>query len=265
MIDGRLAAALLALALALLAPGPARAQPMDAPEFDDDLDLGGDIFSDFNDDLVMTQIQEDERFWSHGRFFSMHVGTGVTTFDGNRGLLYREDPPEFRLGFYYFSDFRTAYGLGVHHSEHRFVIEEPVFAYAQDPLGRVEVTMLGAWFGYRHYVDTTDLGSALTYSNPHFTFRLEYWHLTNKFVDQAAFPNDTGGGMGFSAGFGLEFPVKIKESYFNLEFLVHAVNFHDKDTRDYAPTAADPGGYGFADLSGRAYSTSVNYVMNWGP
>lgn len=253
------------LLLPLLAPLPSPGQPMEGLEMDDDLDLGGDIFSDFNDDLVMTQIQEDERFWHYGRFFSMHLGLGVTTFDGNRGLLYKEDPPEFRLGFYYFSDFRTAYGIGIHYAEHYFTIERPVFAYAQDPLGRVDTSLLGAWFGYRHYIDTTNLGTALTYSNPHFTFRLEYWYLTNKFVDQSAFPDDTGGGLGFAAGFGLEFPVRIKESYLNLEFLTHMVNLHDKDTQDYSPVATNPGGYGFADLGGRAYSVSVNYVLNWGP
>ena len=71
--------------------------------------------------------------------------------------------------------------------------------------------------------------------------------------------------MGASLGFGLEFPVKLRESYLNLEFLAHIVDFHDKYSQDYAPNPNNPNGYGFADLTGRAYTTSVNYVFNWGP
>ena len=114
---------------------------------------------------------------------------------------------------------------------------------------------------YRYYIDTANLGTAITYSNPYFIGRLEYWYQTNKYVDQTALPKDVGGGLGFAAGFGLEFPIELKESYIGLEFLVHAVNFPDKNSEKFAPKNA--GGYGFENLGGNAYTIFVSYIFNW--
>lgn len=44
--------------------------------------------------------------------------------------------------------------------------------------------MLRAYFPYRYYIDTADLGVAITYSNPYLITRFEYWYMTNKFIDQ---------------------------------------------------------------------------------
>ena len=39
-------------------------------EIEDDTVLtGGDIFTDFNEDLESSQVLEDERFYRYGRFF----------------------------------------------------------------------------------------------------------------------------------------------------------------------------------------------------
>jgi hypothetical protein len=121
--------------------------------------------------------------------------------------------------------------------------------------------MLRVFLGYRYYFDTTNLGTAITYSNPYLIGRLEYWYQTNKYIDQTELPHDSGGGLGFGMGFGLEFPIEVKETYLGLEFLVHSVNFPDKNTQKYAPV--NPGGYGFDNLGGNAYSTMVSYVFNW--
>lgn len=249
----------------LFSAGPLLAQDFTGLEVDDDLNIGNDIFSDFNDDIQISQIHEDERLWHYGRYFSLLLGTGLTSFDGNRGLLYKHDPPGYGLGFYYFGSFQSSFGLGFQYSKHHFFIDQPVSSYAVNTLGFVDVSILRTYFGYRHYIDTTNLSTALTYSNPYFVGRMEYWYLTNEFIDQSQLPEDSGGGLGLSLGFGLEFPLRLKETYINLEFLVHSVNFHDKYTQDYAPVETNPDGYGFADLTGRAYTTSVNFVFNWGP
>lgn len=129
------------------------------------------------------------------------------------------------------------------------------------PPGFVDVSMLRVFFSYRYYIDTANLGTAITYSNPYFIGRLEYWYTTNDYKDQSQVPKDSGGGLGAGIGFGLEFPIELKESYIGLEFLFHSVAFFDKNTSDYAPK--QPGGYGFEDLGGNAYSTMVSYVFNW--
>ena len=230
---------------------------------DDDLNVGGDIFSDFNEDIDSTRMAEDERFYRYGRFFSFNLSLGLTTFDGNRGLAYENQPPTYGLSFTFFKDFQNAYGLGFEYSKHSMFLKDAVrgFPLQKTAPGYVDVSQLRVFFSYRYYIDTANLGTAITYSNPYFIARLEYWYTTNEYKDQTQLPKDSGGGLGAGIGFGLEFPIEIKESYIGLEFLFHSVAFHDKNTQNYAPQTA--GAYGFEDLGGNAYSTMLSYVFNW--
>ncbi len=229
---------------------------------DDDLNIGGDIFTDFSEDVENAKMVEDERFYRYGRFFSFNASLGLTTFDGNRGIAYENQPPTFGISFTFFKDFFTALNLGLEYSKHSMFLKDPVKAFPNDPApGFIDVSMLRVFLGYRYYFDTANLGTAITYSNPYLVGRLEYWYQTNKYLDQTELPHDTGGGLGFGLGFGLEFPVELKESYVGLEFLLHTVNFPDKNSQKYAPVT--PGAYGFDNLGGNAYSTMVSYVFNW--
>lgn len=229
---------------------------------DDDLNVGGDIFTDFNEDVENAKLVEDERFYRYGRFFSFNASLGLTTFDGNRGIAYENLPPSFGISFTFFKDFQNALGLGVEFSKHSMFLKDPVKAFPNDSApGLVEISMLRVFLAYRYYIETANLGTAITYSNPYLIGRMEYWYQTNKYVDQTDLPREAGGGLGFGMGFGLEFPIEIKESYIGLEFLLHTVNFPDKNTQKYAPVQA--GGYGFENLNGNAYSTMVSYVFNW--
>ena len=175
------------LLLLFLLPIPGSAQDFDPNDpFADEteeINVGGDIFSDFNEDIEASRVMEAERFFRYGRFFSLQFSLGLTNFDGNRGIAYENTPPGYGLGVNYFSDFRNAYGLGFEFSRHHFFIDHPVNAH-REPLGIVEAKMLRFYFNYRYYVDTTNLGTAITWSNPYFSGRLEYWYLTNKFRDQ---------------------------------------------------------------------------------
>lgn len=235
----------------------------------EDLKIGGDIFSNFNEDIDATQVLEDERFYHYGRFYSLNLAIGVTTFDGNRGRAY-EDELSYGLSVNYFLDFETSFVLGVEYSQHHFFLDYPVNAYrnnteghTDEGAGLVKVGMLRAFFGYRYYIDTSNLGTAITYSNPYFTTRLEYWYVTNTFMD-TDYPKDNGGDLGFGIGGGLEFPVKLKQSYIGVEALVHISNFHDKDTGNYRPVGDNQyNNFGYDDLSGYGYSVLVSYIMNW--
>jgi len=252
------------LLLLLLLPLSAMAQnPGDFGIEDDDLRIGGDIFNDFNEDLESTQVMEDERFYRYGRFFSFQLSAGMTSFDGNRGDAYINDHPTFGLGLNYFLDFQSSYGLGFELSKHHIFLDEPVNFGNPNVIGLVDVSMLRVYFGYRYYIDTANLGTAITYSNPYFTGRIEYWYTTNKFRDQTQLADDNGGGLGFGAGFGLEFPIKLRESYINVEFLFHSVNYHDKFTQNYRAVPTNPSGFGYEDLTGNAWTTMVGYVFSW--
>ena len=238
---------------------------MDGFAVDDDLNVGGDIFTDFNEDVEASQVLEDERYYRHGRFFVFQIGLGVTSFDGNRGIAYDNDHPSYQMSVGYFSDFQTSYHLGFEYSKHNFFLEESTQRFPVTPVGSVDVSALRVFFAYRHYFDTADLGTAITYSNPYFTGRMEYWYLTNKYIDQTGLADDVGGGLGVGFGVGLEFPMKLKESYMNIELLFHRVNFHDKNTQAYrgVDSNGNYNGRGYDDLTGNSFSLMTSYVMNW--
>lgn len=267
--------ALFLLAFITIAPAKIHAQEVGNDIFtadDDDLNVGGDIFTDFNEDIDSTKMAEDERFYRYGRFFSFNLSLGLTTFDGNRGLAYENQHPSYGLSFTFFKDFQNAYGLGFEFSKHTMFLKDAVRGFPNKtspqcaptngcPPGLVDVSQLRVFFSYRYYIDTSNLGTAITYSNPYFIGRLEYWYTTNEYKDQKQLPKDSGGGLGAGLGFGLEFPIELKESYIGLEFLFHSVAFFDKNSQNYAPL--NDGGYGFEDLGGNAYSTMLSYVFNW--
>lgn len=234
-------------------------------EVEDDITVGSDIFSDFNEDLESAQVLEDERFYRYGRFFSVNVGGGFTTFSGNRGKAFEDNNPTFHLSVNYFLDFQNAITLGVEYSKHTMVLDTEVNSFQDnEPLGAVTQDQTRVFVGYKYYIDTTDLGTAITYSNPHFIGRLEYWYTTTKFLDQPTLPNDKGGGIGTGIGMGLEFPVELKKSYISVEALYHVVNFYDKFTQDYAQVPDNPNStYGYDDLTGNVMSLIFTYNFTW--
>lgn len=234
-------------------------------QIDEEIGSSTDIFSDFNEDLESAQVFEDERYYRYGRFFSVNVGGGFTTFTGNRGAAYDDNHPSFHLSTNYFLDFQKVITVGVEYSKHTMVLDTVVNGYPDLGLfGAVTTDFTRVFLGFKHYIDTSDLGTAITYSNPHFIGRLEYWYQSTKFIDQPGVPNDKGGGIGTGIGVGLEFPIELKKSYISFEALYHVVNFYDKYTQDYrqSPDLEDST-YGFEDLTGNVVSYIFTYNFNW--
>lgn len=234
--------------------------------FEDDLSLtDGDIFTDFSEDIESSQVLEDERYYRYGRFFSVSFSVGFTEFTGNRGKEYENEPPTYGLSITYFFDFQNAFVLGFGFSKHNFFVGYRSRAFANFDLGLVEVNMFRSFFGFRHYIDTADLGTALTYANPYMAIRGEYWYQTNKFIDQTSVADQRGGGFGVGLGGGFEFPIKLKESYLGVEILYHQVNFFDSDTLDYRPSSAEEaaGETGIENLRGDVITLMISYVLSW--
>jgi len=235
----------------------------------DELNVGGDIFQDFNEDLEATQVMEDERFYRYSRFFSVMLGIGLTTFNDNRGLAYTDNHPSFSFGLLYFLDFQNAFVMGLAYSKHTMFIDTYVVGSESEIIGAVETNMLRPYIGFRYYMDTSDLGTAITYSNPYFVGRLEYWYQTNTFPERG-YSDVEGGGIGVGIGGGLEFPIEIKKTYFNVEFLWHRVNFFDKFTQDYRQLTQEQqdslgveSKYGYEDLRGDVFTVMFHYVISW--
>ncbi len=258
----------LLLLFLLFLPVIAGAQSTDQvlQEVEDDMTVGSDIFSDFNEDLESAQVLEDERFYRYGRFFSVNLGGGFTTFTGNRGKAYEDNNPTFHLSVNYFLDFQKAISLGVEYSKHTMVIDNPVILTRDiGNLGAVNIDMTRVFVGYKYYIDTTDLGTAITYSNPHFIGRLEYWYQRSKFIDRADVIDDQrGGGLGSGIGVGLEFPIELKAAYVSVEGLYHVVNFKDKYTQDFRQDPTNPAStFGYEDLTGNVITLIVTYNFTW--
>lgn len=258
--------------ITLLLSGVVSAQGVDSlfPDENNDLQVGGDIFQDFNEDLEAAQVMEDERFYRYSRFFGINLGLGTTTFTDNRGLAYVDNNPSYHFSLIYFMDFQNAFVMGIEYSRHTMFIDTFVVSSPTQIIGAVETNMLRPFMGFRYYIDTADLGTAITYSNPYFVGRIEYWYQTNTFPERENLSDESGGGLGTGVGFGLEFPIEIKTSYFNVEFLYHYVNFFDKFTNDYRQipdnlerTDADgntlDSEYGYEDLRGDVLSLMLSY------
>ena len=193
------------LMLITLSPISSYAQDdFDLLDSSNDLNVGGDIFSDFNDDLEASQVFEDERFYRYSRFFSFNLGLGITDFTGNRGAAYTfDDHPTFHMSFNLFLDFQFSIALGVEFSKHTMIFDTFSLGYPTVQPGAIEISMLRTFLAFRYYVDTANLGTAITYSNPYFALRLEYWDQTNKFVEREGedFADQSGGGVGMGIGF----------------------------------------------------------------
>ncbi len=242
---------------------------------DEDLNVGGDIFQDFNEDLEAAQVMEDERFYRYARFFGVNLGLGLTTFTGNRGLAYEDNHPTFAFSLQYFINFQNAVVMGIEYSKHTMFIDTYVNGSDSQILGAIETSMLRPFIGFRYYLDTSDLGTAITYSNPYFVGRFEYWYQTNVFAERQNISDQTGGALGFGVGAGLEFPIEIKKKYFNVELLYHRASFFDRATQDYrqiteyTDLGEDDAGnkleseYGYDDLTGDVITLIFNYNISW--
>lgn len=230
----------------------------------DDFDVGGDIFSDFNEDLEASQIAEDERFYRYSRFFGVNLGIGSTTFTGNRGLAYTDNNPSFALTLMYFISFQNVFIMGFEYSKHTAFIDGFINGVDEE-VGAIETNMLRSFFGFRYYMDTSDLGTAITYSNPYFVGRFEYWYQTNIYLDNDDISDESDGGLGTGFGFGLEFPIEIKESYMNVEFMYHIVNFFDKNTTNFQSNldSENPSSKSFDNLNGDVLTFFASYNISW--
>jgi hypothetical protein len=181
-------------------------------------------------------------------------------------LAYENEHPSFGFAVNVFQDFQSSFGLGFAYSKHHMHLTDPLEGFKdlidgdKTGPGFITVNMLRVFFSYRYYIDTSNLGTAITYSNPYFIGRLEYWYQTNKYVDQPVLPDDTGGALGFAFGGGLEFPLKLTESYLGIEMLVHSAAFFDKYSQMFK--GVNPG-TGYDDLTGYAFTTMMSYVINW--
>jgi len=224
----------------------------DRPEEDDFKPTPYTSYGDFNSE---DDEAEDTRFFQYGRFFGLSIGAGYEGATGNKGLLYNGGFPAFELKVLYWFDFQLALALGVYTAKHFFNGE--LTAYSDATIYRYDLNIFKVGADLRYYFTTKDLSAPITFASPYLTagFGTYSRSLTNK--TNAAQPIEETS-VGFNAGAGLEFVVKPKKSYFNLEGKIHVVDFEDSQAKVNLS-----GGTSLKDQGGMFFSLMGSFLFTW--
>jgi hypothetical protein len=188
------------------------------PEEDDYRQTPYTSFGEFNDE----EETEDTRFFQYGRFFGVSLGLGYEGATGNRGSLYTGGLPAFSLRVHYFFDFNFALTLGFYSAKHQYTGFKQGQGSDTGQKNDVDIFEFGSEL--RYYFDTKDSTAPVTFAGPFLIVGLGNYTKTESDILTPDSPNkDTA--LGFSFGGGLEFPLKPRKAYLNLETKFHTVSF----------------------------------------
>ncbi|MCM0606073.1 MAG: hypothetical protein KA715_08285 [Xanthomonadaceae bacterium] len=198
-------------------------------------------FGDFSDP---EEEHEMSQFYKHGRFFGVSVGSGFHGVEGNRGNLWRGGFPMMSFRMHYWFDFNFGLTLEYDTASHFY---EPAEGE------RVDINMSQIGLALKYYVDARRSSAAIAFSNPYFLLGFgDYSKIEKNLSTDAQSTLNTIGG---SAGFGLEFPITHKKTYFNIEGRAFFVPFTDRLTA--------PIGSSLSDLQGLFYQATCALMFTW--
>lgn len=211
-------------------------------------DFSNTPFTEYGEFDEEKEEAEATRFFQHGRFFGVSVGGGYEGALGNRGILWQGGFPTVDLKVHYWFDFNFSLALGLTYAPHYFVTNSE----------RVNVTLLNMGIDLKYYVDTKNLSAAISFANPYFligggSFSKSQASLTDGSVDK----DDS---FGISVGAGLEFPIRLKKTYFSLESKMGFVRFDDTYTSKHSSSSSKPR---LEDLSGPFYTVVASILFTW--
>ncbi|MGE0615070.1 MAG: hypothetical protein AB7P04_05490 [Bacteriovoracia bacterium] len=197
-----------------------------------------------------TNEDEDEaeaaNFFQHGRFFGVSLGVGFEGATGNRGILWAGGFPMVSIRIHYWFDFNFAMQMEYSTVSHFFD------ASGGGSITDVNVNHIG--LDLKYYFDTRNLSSALTFSNPYVVAGAGNYSKGE--VDQATQSVSQMNAFGFSAGFGFDFLISRKKSYFELEAKLHFVPYEDRGSPLYQTQ-------GIEDLTGAYYTLVGSLLFTW--
>lgn len=247
------------LALASIAPLSNLAAAADAPETPgpstpakdktmqpEDEDFSGTAFTDYGEFNEAAEEEENTKFLQHGRFFGVSLGLGFETVTGNRGLLWQGGFPTIDFKVAYWFDFNFALDLGMY-SASQF------FSASSSNGGNVSVNMLYVGVDLKYYFDTRNLSAPISFANPYIMVGSGAYTKTQNSASQQTTASDSE--VGFSAGAGLEFAIKPRKSYFQIEGRMHVVTFQDTYSTAFQPQ--------IPDLTGLFFTLTGNFLFTW--
>lgn len=214
------------------------------PEEDDFSSTPFTNYGEFNEE---EEEAADTRFFQYGRFFGVSIGVGYEGVSGNRGILWQNGFPMVDFKVHYWFDFHFALDLGFFTAPH--------FYEVQSTGEHVDITMIWVGVDLKYYFDTSNLSAAISFANPFLLLGAGSFTKSQTSVTQGT--TDSEGAFGLSAGAGLEFAVKPKKIYFQLEGKIHLATFNDTYTSAFQSTAS------IENLTGFFYTFTGNLLFTW--
>ncbi len=221
---------------------------------------GAKVYQPEEDDFATTPFTEygefneqadedaDTKFLQFGRFFGVSLGLGVEGLTGNRGLLWNGGFPMLDFKVHYWFDFNFAIDIGIFTVTHYYETTE-------DLGGHVDVPLFHIGADLKYYFDTKNLSAALSFANPYVLVGVGNFSKAENSYSKGTSVTDSGFGM--SAGGGLEFVLKARKTYLEIEGKAHLVSFKDTHATTFQTSN------GIDDLTGILYTVSANLLFTW--
>ncbi|MBS1961474.1 MAG: outer membrane beta-barrel protein [Bdellovibrionales bacterium] len=215
------------------------------PEEDDYRQTPYTSYGEFNDE----DEAEDTKFFQYGRFFGVSLGLGYEGATGNRGSLYTGGLPAFSLRVHYWFDFNFALTLGIYSASHQYTGFKGTSGSSNAQKNDVSIFEFGSEL--RYYFDTRDATAPVTFAGPFLLVGVGSYQKSESDIS-APDSVDKHSALGLSFGGGLEFPLKPRKAYLDLETKFHAVNFEGDSlavTTSTGKTVKDSSGMLFTILA----------------
>lgn len=220
------------------------------PEEDDYRQTPYTSFGEFSDE----EEAEDTRFFQYGRFFGVSLGLGYEGALGNRGSLYTGGLPAFSLRVHYWFDFNFALTLGIYSAKHQYTgSKDSGGSNAQ----KNDVNIFAFGSELRYYFDTKDATAPITFAGPFLQVGVGSYSKSENDVGSPG-SDSKNAALGLSFGGGLEFPLKPRKSYLNLEAKFHAVSFDDDGLQ-----VTSTGGKVVKDTSGMLFTMMASILFTY--
>lgn len=240
--------AVFLLSLPVYAAGSAEKKDdkVSTPEEDDYSTTPYTGYGEFDEDR---EEAENAYFYQHGRFFGLSLGTGYEGALGNRGKLWDGAFPIIDIRLHYWFDMNFAMDIGFYSAHHSYV------KYSDRTTTDVGIFTLGT--ALKYYFDTQNLSSAITFANPYVLGGIGTYREAK--TAQGANSSADDHSFGANLGFGMEFALSHKRTYFYMEARMHFPHFKDADSNEFN----NPTDGGFQNLNGPLYTLGFGLFFCW--
>ncbi|MCC7441441.1 MAG: hypothetical protein IT285_07400 [Bdellovibrionales bacterium] len=245
-------AAILALWLALTAL-PARAadpvtsaSPSGATEKAEEDDFAETPFTEFGEFNEAEEEVHNIEFFQFGRFFGISAGAGIHDVIGNRGLLWKGGFPMITVKMHAWFDLKVGVQLFFATVSHNF--------QAPPTTENTDVSVFQFGVDFKYYLGTRDVTAAIAFANPYLLIGGGSFAKNEFDATQETLTPDSTFGLDF--GFGLEFAISPRRSYFTLEAKGYVVSYADTNSQVFS-------GNGVPDLTGMFYSLTGSIMFTW--